>query len=294
MNARPAPGLMWLVMLTTLTLIAFAANTILCRMALATTQIDASTFTAVRIGSGALTLMLLVMLFRPRGQRFGDGNWRGAVCLLLYAITFSWAYRTIDSGPGALILFAAVQITMLSYGFLKGERTTFPALCGLALSCAGLVYLLLPGSNAPEATGSALMTLAGIAWAGYTLNSRGIRDPLAATCGNFLRATPLALAILLLTLTSAQLDGLGVIYAILSGAVASGMGYALWYAVAKHLSALKAGALQLLVPILSSLGGVLLLDEAITWRLVIASIAVISGVGLVLAARARLVARKAA
>ncbi|MFC0666289.1 EamA family transporter [Azotobacter chroococcum] len=269
-------------LLTALAMLAFAGNSLLCRLALRDTGIDAASFTAVRLLAGALSLWLLLRLGAKRG-RLG-GSWSGAVALFVYAAGFSFAYLQLDTGVGALLLFGAVQLGMLLYGLSRGERLGPWASLGLLLALAGLVALLLPGANAPAPGSAALMLLAGLAWAVYSLLGRGSADPLAATAGNFLRAVPLALALGLLLLAQREPDPQGLAYALLSGALTSGLGYAVWYSALRGLGALQAATVQLSVPILAALAGALLLGEALTLRLGLASLAVLGGIALVLTA----------
>jgi drug/metabolite transporter (DMT)-like permease len=269
-------------LLTALAMLAFAGNSLLCRLALRDTGIDAASFTAVRLLAGALSLWLLLRLGAKRG-RLG-GSWSGAVALFVYAAGFSFAYLQLDTGVGALLLFGAVQLGMLLYGLWRGERLGPWASLGLLLALAGLVALLLPGANAPAPGSAALMLLAGLAWAVYSLLGRGSADPLAATAGNFLRAVPLALLLGLLLLAQREPDPQGLAYALLSGALTSGLGYAVWYSALRGLGALQAATVQLSVPILAALAGALLLGEALTLRLSLASLAVLGGITLVLTA----------
>ncbi|MGE8361002.1 DMT family transporter [Pseudomonas sp.] len=267
-------------LLTALAMLAFAGNSLLCRLALKDTEIDAATFTSLRIVSGALTLWLLLRL-RPRSGAVG-GSWFGALALFVYAAAFSFAYVSLDAGAGALLLFGAVQISMLLWGFYRGERLGMAGSAGLLMAFAGLLVLLLPGANAPAMSSALLMLLAGVAWGAYSLLGRGVSDPLAATAGNFLRAVPFALATSLLLLGSLHWDGPGVLYALLSGALASGAGYAIWYTALRGLKAFQAATVQLSVPIITALAGSLLLSEPLTLRLLIASVAVLGGIALVL------------
>lgn len=283
---------------TCLAMLAFAGNSILCRVALRDGHIDPSSFTALRLVSGALALYALLWLRTGRARSSTPaspsfpvrpaGSWAGAVSLFLYAITFSLAYVDIEAGVGALILFGAVQITMLLYGVFKGERLAPLSALGLCVSIAGLIYLLLPGSSAPPLGSALLMAVAGAAWGWYSLLGKGAANPLATTAGNFVRAIPLGLFAVLPFIASLKWNGFGLLYAILSGAIASGMGYAIWYDVMKQLSVLKASSVQLCVPILTALIAVAVLGEALTPRLVLACIAVLGGIALVLFSKQRI------
>lgn len=269
-----------LVMLTLLAMIAFAANAILCRLALAHTGIDAASFTAIRLGSGALVLWLMATLRSSAG-----GNWPSALALFAYAAAFSFAYVSLSAGTGALLLFGAVQATMILAGLHAGERLDARQATGLALALGGLVYLMLPGLSAPPLGGSLLMLAAGIAWGTYSLHGRAAVDPLGATAGNFLRAAPLGVGLGIAALPWAQFDALGVGYAVLSGALASGAGYAVWYAALPGLTATRAATVQLSVPVLAAAGGVVLLGEPVTLRLAFASMAILGGIALVVLTR---------
>ena len=274
-----------ILLLTTLAMLAFAGNSLLCRLALRETEIDAASFTAIRLLSGALTLWLLLTL-RQAGQPIA-GNWSGAVALFTYAAAFSFAYLQLDTGVGALLLFGAVQLSMLLWGLLRGERLGLNASLGTVLAMAGLLALLLPGASAPPLLAALLMLLAGVAWGAYSLLGRGQGDPLAVTAGNFLRAAPLALLLALVLLSQLNWDGPGLFYAVLSGALTSGVGYAIWYSALPGLRASQAATVQLSVPILAALGGSLLLSEALSLRLTLSAVAVLGGIALVLGSRQR-------
>jgi drug/metabolite transporter (DMT)-like permease len=271
--------------LTCLAMLAFAANSVLCRLALRVATIDAASFTAIRLGSGAAMLMLLTAGRRKKiifGQR---GSWLSAAMLFLYAAAFSFAYRNLSAGTGALILFASVQLTMLLYAIFAGERTGAAEWFGLALAFGGLVYLVSPGLSAPPALNASLMAIAGGAWGVYSLRGRGASDALGVTAGNFLRAVPFALITALVMIGTAHATQRGVILALLSGALTSGIGYVIWYAALRSLTATRAALVQLSVPIIAALGGVALLHENITARLVIASLLVLSGIALAISTR---------
>jgi len=258
---------------------AFAANSVLCRLALTYTSIDAASFTTVRLVSGALALWLIV---RPLGQgRRVTGNWASAFALFAYAAAFSFAYITLPTGAGALLLFGAVQATMILAGLWNGERFGILQSGGFALALGGLVVLLSPGFSAPPLGGSTLMLGAGVAWGVYSLRGRGVENPIDATAGNFLRAILPTIVLSLATLPGAHPDRLGMGYAALSGAIASGVGYSVWYAALRGLTATSAATVQLSVPVLAAFGGVALLGEAMTLRLVIASLAILGGITLV-------------
>ena len=261
-------------------LLAFAGNSLLCRAALQHTPIDAASFTTIRLISGALTLSLLVQLTR-RGAT-GRGSWPSALALFAYAAAFSFAYVSLPTGTGALLLFGSVQTGMIGWGLVKGERFSAVQWAGLLLALAGLVGLLLPGLSAPPLGAALLMVTAGLAWAVYSLRGKSAGDPLRVTAGHFVRTVPVALAMSLLFMNSAQVDTAGALYAIASGAVTSGIGYAIWYRVLPQLKATSAATLQLSVPVLAAIGGILWLGEPLTLRLVLASAAILGGIALVI------------
>lgn len=267
-------------MLTVLAMLAFAGNSLLCRAALRDSQIDPTSFTALRLLSGALTLWLL--LYLRKGPSAASGNWYGALALFIYAAAFSYAYLHLDAGAGALLLFGAVQLSMITWGLLKGERLHRLQIVGLVLAAGGLLALLLPGTSTPSVSASLLMVLSGIAWGAYSLLGKGSPDPLAATAGNFIRTLPIMAVLCLLALSWLEWDTAGVIYALLSGGLTSGIGYAIWYAALPGLAAIQAASVQLSVPLLTALAGSLLLGETLTGRLVIAGLAILGGLALVL------------
>ena len=277
-----------LLILTSLTMIAFAANSILCRLALDTTPIDPASFTVIRLVSGAATLWLIVRI-RTGGNALA-GSWASAFSLFAYAAAFSFAYVSLSAGTGALILFGAVQATMILTGLLRGERFTPLQTAGFVLALGGLVALLLPGATAPHWTGATLMTIAGIAWGAYSLMGRASTRPIETTAGNFLRAAVLGALLSAASLSLFAWDARGALLAVLSGAVASGLGYAVWYTVLPALRATHAATVQLSVPVIAAIGGVLLLGERLSLRLVLCSVAILGGIALVLHAR-RLVQR---
>ena len=261
----------------------FAANSLLCRTALRPGLIDAASFTAVRLASGALVLLLLAA---PglRAAPVRPGSWGSAAALFGYAIAFSYAYLRIGAGAGALLLFGSVQVTMLIAGWKGGERLAPRAALGLGLALLGLVMLVLPGLTAPDPFGAALMAAAGVAWGVYSLRGRGASRPLLETAGNFARSVPL-LALLLPALPAAHASPRGLALAALSGALASGVGYSFWYAALPSLGALRAAVVQLSVPVLAAAGAALLLGEDVTARLVLCSAAILGGVALALLPR---------
>lgn len=276
------------VLLTLLALMAFAGNSLLCRAALATTHIDAATFTTVRLLAGAIMLTLIVQMRAGASAgasgnvNVGAGNWPSALALVVYAAGFSFSYLALTTAAGALILFGAVQITMIGYGLWRGEQMQWLQKLGFLLAFGGLTGLLLPGLTAPPVGGALLMLGAGIAWGIYSLRGKSSGNPLRVTAGNFLRATPLALVISVVFVSDFNFDQAGILYAVLSGALASGIGYAVWYTVLPALTSTAAATLQLSVPVIAAFGGVLLLDEKVTLRLVLASAAILGGIALVI------------
>jgi drug/metabolite transporter (DMT)-like permease len=267
-------------LLTCLTMVAFAGNSVLCRMALKHTTIDAATFTSIRLASGAVVLWLIVRL--ARAGRTGAGNWWSALALFVYAAGFSLAYVSLTAATGALLLFGSVQATMIGRGIGQGERLARLQWLGLVLALAGLVGLILPGLAAPPLLGAALMVLAGAAWGVYSLRGRGAGDPTLVTAGNFWRAAVMALMLSVVMQANMSWDAEGVAYALVSGAVTSGLGYALWYSVLPSLKATQAATIQLSVPVIAALGGVALLGEVMTEQFVLASVATLGGIALVI------------
>jgi len=274
------------VVLTAAAMLAFAANSLLCRLALQQRGIDPASFGSIRLVSGAITLALVVRL-RAQPLATGRADWLAAVMLFAYVAFFSFAYLSLPAGTGALILFGAVQLTMLGAGLGSGERFGPIAWFGFVLAAGGLVYLVLPGVAAPPLLGAVLMAIAGVAWGVYSLRGRGVPDPLAATGRNFTRAVPLALALSLVFVARVHADATGVALAVASGALTSGLGYVVWYSALARLSAMQAATVQLSVPLLAAFGGVLLLSEAITPRLAAASVAILGGIALVLSRKSQ-------
>ena len=276
-----------LMSLSLITMLCFAGNSVFCRLALRQTSIDAASFTSVRLVSGALVLALLVYgrlrlrgaaAVRPAGL---GGNWISALALFVYASTLSFSYANMSTGIGALLLFGAVQATMISTGLWRGERLNARQTAGLVVALAGVVAILSPGLDAPPLASALLMLTSGVAWGVYSLRGRSVADPTGDTAGNFLRATPMSVLLSALFLTHQHLDGQGVLYAVLSGAITSGLGYAIWYAVLPKLTRTRAAAVQLSVPVLASLAGALFVNEPITLGLLLTSTAVLGGIALV-------------
>lgn len=301
-NPPAAPTLARTLGLTVVAMLAFAANSLLCRLALQHGAIDAASFGSVRLASGALALGLILQ-WRVRANAANathpanaagaasaparpTPDWWAAAMLWAYVAGFSFAYLSLSAGTGALILFGCVQLTMFAAGLRAGERFSPRAWGGFVAALAGLVYLVSPGLAAPPLLGALLMAVAGVAWGLYSLRGRRAGDPLVATGANFLRATPMALGLSVLSLSAFHATGTGVLLAVVSGALTSGLGYVVWYAALRGLTALRAATVQLSVPPLAALGGALLLSEALTPRLLLASAAILGGVALVLFSRA--------
>jgi drug/metabolite transporter (DMT)-like permease len=272
------------IVLTLIAMFAFAVNSLLCRMALGEGLIDAASFTTVRVLSGAVTLSLILLpRWRARGRNRVD--WRAATMLFIYMAFFSFAYLSLSAGTGALLLFGAVQLTMFVVALRSGERFPLLSWTGLALAMLGLVYLVSPGLTAPDPLGAALMAIAGIAWGVYSLMGKNVTDPLEATANNFIFSVPMVALVSLAFLGHFQISAYGLGLAITSGAVASGLGYVIWYAALKGLTATRAATVQLSVPIIAAIGGVILLSEQVTPRLVLASVATLGGIAIVLIQR---------
>ena len=274
-----------IVVLTSLAMIAFAGNSLLCRAALKHTGIDAASFTTIRLISGAMMLWLIVRM--GRGTQTGRGNWLSAIALFVYAAFLSYAYAGLTTAMGALLLFGAVQATMIGHGIWAGERLLKLQLVGLVIALAGLVGLLLPGLSAPPLFSSILMLASGVAWGVYSLRGKGAGDALRVTAGNFLRAAPIAAALSILMVNRTSLDSAGFWCAVASGALTSGIGYSIWYTVLPALKATKAATVQLSVPVIAALGGVVFLGEPITLRLLLASVAILGGIALVILEKQR-------
>lgn len=281
----PAKIALKTVLLTALAMIAFAGNSLLCRAALREDLIDPWTFTAVRLASGAVALLLIVSLRMPTAWR--SGSWGSAVALFGYAAAFSYAYVSLSTATGALLLFGAVQITMIGSAIVAGERLSVIQIAGAALALVGTAFLLLPGVSAPSFTGALMMIAAGVAWGAYSLRGKGAGKPVLVTGGNFLRSLPLCV-ILVIPLSAsgaAQASTAGVVLAIASGALASGVGYAIWYFALPGLQSTQAAIVQLSVPLLAAIGGLILLEEPLSLRLILAGCAILGGIFLVLYSR---------
>jgi drug/metabolite transporter (DMT)-like permease len=271
--------------LASIALLAFAGNSVLCRLALMDSSIDPLSFTAVRLISGVLILLLIVFARSIRNgkttTKSETGSWYAATMLFVYALLFSWAYVSMDTATGALILFASVQITMILMSVLKGNRLGLGECLGLIVAAVGFVYLVAPEVQKPSMAGFVMMMLSGVAWAAYTVKGQAAQDALRVTAFNFLRTMPLLLVMLIIMLEQPILTKRGVLLAVASGAITSGLGYAVWYAALRHLATTKAAVIQLLVPIIAALGGLLLAGEAVSMRLLISTLLVLGGIFLV-------------
>lgn len=274
------------ILLTVLAMIAFAANSLLARSALDSGAIDAAAYTAIRLCSGAVALLLLVSWQRGRSiLRARPGTWPSAIALFAYALAFSLAYLRLGAAVGALVLFASVQGTMIFWGIVRRTRPTLRELAGLVIAFAAFLYLVLPGLNAPDAIGSVLMVVSGVAWGIYSLRGRGSASPLGDTSGNFLRAALICIPLALLPTFGAGVTARGIYLAVASGVVASGLGYAIWYRALPGLTPTQAAVVQLTVPVIAAAGATLFLSEVLSARLVLSSICILSGVALAITSR---------
>ena len=288
MTTESSAGSLRVAGLTILALVAFAGNSVLCRLALADSSIDAASFTTVRLVSGAIAL-LIILSATSRGARPASyGSWMSAAMLFLYAACFSFAYISLDTGIGALILFGMVQATMVAGALMAGDRPTVAEWIGWLLAVGGFVYLVSPGLTAPSPGGSALMAIAGIAWGIYSLRGRNESFALAGTTYNFVRSVPLVLVVSAFSLQDLHLTTNGVVLAILSGTITSGVGYAVWYTALQSISSMQAAMVQLSVPVLAAAGGILLLSESISLRLFVSSLLILGGIFLAIFGKTKL------
>lgn len=274
-----------MILLPYIALIAFAGNSVLCRLALADGAIDPATFTSIRLISGAITLLVLLSITTKEQTNDSAGSWLASLMLFVYAAFFSFAYISLDTGTGALILFGSVQVTMLLVNLLRGNRLHVLEWLGLLVACLGFVYLFLPELGKPSLLGFAMMAISGFAWGAYTLLGQGVTNALRTTAHNFTRCIPLAIVLLLVFSNQNQISTFGVVLAVTSGAIASGLGYAIWYAALKGLSTTQASVIQLLVPVVAAIGGVIFTNELITLRLLISATCILGGIVLVILAR---------
>lgn len=273
------------VSVTLLALIALAGNSVFARLALAGSELDATAFTAIRLLSGALCLAILIGLRQTSSTNTTRGSWGSALALFAYALTFSYAYLTLDTGTGALILFGFVQLTMILIGLITGSRLSRLEWLGILLAFSGLTYLMLPGAGAPNLFGFSLMALAGISWGVYTLRGRQTTDAIGDTAWNFIRTVPMTAVLLLIGMSQLTWDPYGVLMAVCSGSLTSGLGYVLWYSALRFLTMTLAAVLQLSVPLLAALGGILFASEPMTSTFAIASLLILGGICLVTLAR---------
>ncbi len=274
-----------IILCTCFALLAFAGNSVLCRLALGEHSIDAASFTVIRLLSGIAILLAIVYFRHPNVQPTAKGSWSAALMLFLYAVTFSFAYISLDTGTGALILFGTVQITMILVSMLSGNRLHVSEWLGVLLAFSGFVYLILPSLTTPSLTGFILMMSAGIAWGIYTLKGRGSVNPINDTAFNFARTLPFILILGAVFYRDVDISQQGVLLAMVSGALASGLGYAVWYTALGGLSATQAAVIQLLVPVIAAIGGVVFANEMISLRLILSSMMVLGGIMLVILTR---------
>ena len=278
-----------LFLLVTLTMTAFAANSLLARLALGAGAIDAASYTFVRLGAGALVLVALASVQKKAavGTVLKNGHWMSAMALFVYAAGFSYAYLVLETGMGALILFAMVQATMIGWGLYRGDRPLVFEWMGLIIAFCAFIWLVSPGLSAPDPVGTFLMAAAGVAWGVYSLRGRGAVDPLAATAGNFALSLPAGLVVFVIAVGSVSADPFGIFLAVVSGALTSGLGYALWYRVLPQITATQAAIVQLTVPVIAAAGGVVFAGEPVTVRFAIASLLILGGVALAIIAKSK-------
>jgi len=265
-------------LLTALALLAFAANSVLCKLALGTTAIDAASFTMIRLLSGAFALILILKVQRKPISTSKRKNWLSGVMLFLYAITFSYAYNSLDTGTGALILFGAVQITIIAHSIILGNKLHMLEWFGALISFTGFIYLMQPGVSSPSLVGFLLMSTAGIAWGIYTVRGQRSKSPLPDTTFNFLKTIPFIVILWIISSKNTHFTIEGVLLAIVSGGITSGIGYTIWYMAIRGLSSIQTAVVQLLVPVIAAFGGVLFISEIITLRLTISSLLILGGV----------------
>jgi drug/metabolite transporter (DMT)-like permease len=286
---KPNSFLIKTILFTGLALIAFAANSVLCRLALGESAIDASTFTIVRLLAGAIVLTVIMSISKIKSNSNTNsstkGSWPASIALFIYALTFSFAYVTLDTATGALILFGSVQITMILMSIFSGNRLHISEWFGMAIAFTGFVYLILPGVTTPSVIGFLLMTVSGIAWGIYTLKGRGSKNPIMDTAFNFLRTMPFVIILAIVTFKYAHYSSEGILLAVLSGSIASGIGYMIWYSALSGLSVTQAAVLQLLVPVIAAVGGIIFVSESISFRLTVSSAMILGGILMVVLGR---------
>ena len=271
-----------LIILTSLALIAFAANSVLCRLALGSGAIDASSFTVLRLLSGIVVLFIIISIAKNKTKTYTKGSWYASLMLFTYAITFSYAYISLDTGTGALILFGSVQITMILLSLISGTRLHLTEWAGVIVAFVGFIYLILPGVTTPSLTGFILMSVSGIAWGVYTMKGRGSKSPLMDTAYNFFRTAPLVVLLAIFTMSNINYSSEGILLALLSGGITSGIGYTIWYIALGGLSSTQAAVLQLSVPVIAAIGGVVFVSEEITMRLTISAAIILGGILIVI------------
>ena len=286
---KPNSFLIKTILFTGLALIAFAANSVLCRLALGESAIDASTFTIVRLLAGAIVLTVIMSISKIKSNSNTNsstkGSWPASIALFIYALTFSFAYVTLDTATGALILFGSVQIAMILMSIFSGNRLHISEWFGMAIAFTGFVYLILPGVTTPSVIGFLLMTVSGIAWGIYTLKGRGSKNPIMDTAFNFLRTMPFVIILAIVTFKYAHYSSEGILLAVLSGSIASGIGYMIWYSALSGLSVTQAAVLQLLVPVIAAVGGIIFFSESISFRLTVSSAMILGGILMVVLGR---------
>lgn len=285
LNPRVAHSVSKTLVFTTLAMIAFAANSVLCRMALGNHTIDASSFTVLRLISGALVLFVIISIKTKKQPVSSKGSWFSSSMLFLYAIAFSYAYITLDTGTGALILFGTVQMLMIVVSLVTGHRLHVSEWCGLGIAFAGFVYLVLPGVSSPSLVGFILMTISGIGWGAYTLKGRASNAPLMDTAYNFIRTIPFVIVVVIVGIQHASYSKEGIVLAVLSGGIASGVGYMIWYSALGGLSSIQAAVVQLTVPVIAAFGGVIFMSEVVTLRLMLSTLLILGGILLVVVGR---------
>jgi drug/metabolite transporter (DMT)-like permease len=271
---------------TVTALLAFAGNSILCRLALASGAIDPASFTAIRVVSGAVVLALIFIAVRRGAAIAQRGSWLAAAMLFLYAVSFSYAYVSLGAASGALILFGCVQGTMIAVALYRGDRPTIVELLGWLCAIAGFAALLLPGATSPSTPAAAMMSIAGVAWGVYSILGKKESDALAATTANFLRSVIFTIPLVAMTIAHSRIETAGLLLAVCSGALTSGLGYVIWYIAVKHLTSLRAALVQLSVPAVTALGGVVLLAEPLSPRIALSGTAIIGGVLVALLGKA--------
>ena len=270
------------ILYTTIALLAFAANSVICRYALKDNAIDPGMFTSIRLSSGALILVILVFASKERRNEKSKGSWVSAAMLFLYAAAFSYAYVSLETGIGALIIFGVVQITMISSSIISGYKLSLIEWLGIILALSGFLYLLLPGASAPSLTGFLLMTLSGIGWGIYSLRGKNSKHPLVDTAYNFLRSLPFLVLLFYFLAQESHFTTEGVFLALLSGIVTSGLGYTIWYLALRDLNSIQASIVQLLVPVLAAIGGIIFIGEFISFRLTASSLMILGGIVLLI------------